>query len=62
MNASISWTVCLDRDCAIGRRTTRASRSSALASSTKEEQDLLSLSKDKWRWMAERNVDEPLCR
>ena len=27
------------------------------ASSTKEEQDVLSLSKDKWRWMSERNVD-----
>jgi 4-carboxymuconolactone decarboxylase len=27
------------------------------ASSTKEEQDVLSLSKDKWRWMSERDVD-----
>jgi uncharacterized protein DUF4440 len=27
------------------------------ASSTNEEQDVLSLSKDKWRWMSERNVD-----
>ena len=27
------------------------------ASGTKEEQEVLSLSKDKWRWMSERNVD-----
>jgi hypothetical protein len=27
------------------------------ASSTAEEQELLTLSKDKWRWMSERNVD-----
>jgi hypothetical protein len=27
------------------------------ASSTKEEQELISLSKDKWRWMMERNVE-----
>jgi Domain of unknown function (DUF4440) len=27
------------------------------ASSTNEEQEVLSLSKDKWRWMSERNVD-----
>jgi hypothetical protein len=27
------------------------------ATSTKEEQEILSLSKDKWRWMSERNVD-----
>jgi hypothetical protein len=29
----------------------------AAASSTKEEQEILNLSKDKWRWMAERNMD-----
>ena len=29
----------------------------AAASGTAEEQELLTLSKDKWRWMAERNVD-----
>ncbi len=29
----------------------------AAASSTKEEQEVLALSKDKWRWMSERNVD-----
>jgi Domain of unknown function (DUF4440) len=28
-----------------------------VASSTKEEQEVLNLSKDKWRWMSERNVD-----
>jgi hypothetical protein len=27
------------------------------ASGTKEEQELLTLSRDKWRWMSERNVD-----
>jgi hypothetical protein len=27
------------------------------ASSTKEEQEVLGVSKDKWRWMSERNVD-----
>ena len=27
------------------------------ASSTNEEQEVLTLSKDKWRWMSERNVD-----
>jgi len=28
-----------------------------VASGTNEEQEVLSLSKDKWRWMSERNVD-----
>src|SRR5687767_4773770 len=27
------------------------------ASSTKDEQEVLNLSKEKWRWMSERNVD-----
>jgi Domain of unknown function (DUF4440) len=30
---------------------------SPAASPTKEEQEVLSLSKDKWRWMSERNVE-----
>ncbi len=31
---------------------------SAFAQSTKEEQELIQLSKDKWQWMADKNVDK----
>ena len=31
---------------------------SSFAQSTKEEQEILQLSKDKWQWMADKNVDK----
>jgi len=42
---------------ASAQATTPKETAPAAASSTNEEQEVLTLSKDKWRWMSERNVD-----
>lgn len=49
--------LCLLTACAQGAFASQKEASPPAANSTKEEQELISLSKDKWRWMMERNVD-----
>jgi hypothetical protein len=50
--ASAPWSLAAQAPATPPKETTAAA-----ASGTKEEQELLSLSRDKWRWMSERNVD-----
>jgi len=56
MKASILG-LCLLIASAQGAVASQKEASPPAASGTKEEQELISLSKDKWRWMTERNVD-----
>lgn len=56
MKASILG-LCLLTATAQGALASQKEATAPAASSTKEEQELISLSKDKWRWMMERNVD-----
>ena len=51
-----SRTVCLASECAIAGNTTKPANPPA-TSSGNAEQEVISLSKEKWRWMSERNVD-----
>ena len=56
MRASILG-LCLLTGSAQGVLASQKEASPPAASPAKEEQELISLSKDKWRWMMERNVD-----